>query len=1307
MIEANSNDLLDVGDRPLFVIGDEEDDRERLAALLEIRPPDAVVTTSPADAPTPDETDEAAGVVYLSSTDDEPFSWDELATTNATDGGVVDERAVRLLATAVDAERCPAIVVGPDVDAAAAYDAGVTEVVPLAATDNATAIAAQIDETVGRFRSGWFAGDLFDEINDGILVHDPETGEVHRANDRFYEMLGYDPKTDEIALDDLTDGDAFTREDAVSRIRAAADGSPCTFEWRDPTNDGSDLWVEVKLEAARLAGKRYVVSSVRDINDRKQRTGELKASRERLQRLQEITSNPDGDFDEQVQSLFEFGAEQLGVDIAYLGEIDEESGGFHVSHAYGEHALLRADAESDLAETYCRWTVDSTDEATYATESAEEADEVRNAAYERWGLECYLGAKLTVDGSLYGTLCFADDDPRTEPFTETERALVEYMSQWLEQELERRTYLDEVETRGRRLENTFERVADGFLGLDEEWRIQYVNETGAEVLRRAMGENHDAEDLIGRTIWEAVPELVDTEFHRRYHEAMRTQEPATFEEWYDPMDTWFEVRVYPDPDGLSVYFSDVTDRRERERELYILERAIQEASIPIVIADPYEPDTPLAFVNEAFEELTGYDASEAVGRNCRFLQGPDTDPESVAELREAIANEETFVTEILNYTADGTPFWNRLELTPIYDEDGELLRYLGSQYDVTERHRNREVRQQLLATTQDLIDASSPGEIASIVSDAAVEILEHDRNAVYLFEDEARTGQPEPTVVSEAVTESPAGLAAAVDGDLLRRALDEGEAVVVNDAAERGDVPTAVVGPVRSLLFLPLGERGVLVVGSSDASAFDAAETDRAELLTTNAGRALNRTERRVELERYETLFETVQDKLYVADADGYVEMVSDPLADAVGKPPAEIVGEHVSSFVTEDTVAEGQELVVDLLAASDATSSAYEGRLRRGDGIEFPVEIELSLLPDDDEFRGTVGAVRDISERRRREEELAVFQQAIDEAGIGVTMYDRDGRFEYVNQYYAQVLGTTRETLGSTPVWEVISDLDADTFDAFWSSFAPEETHATETEHVRTDGSAVPVETITTAVKIDGRRHHLATVREITSRRERRQQSEVLHRIIRHNLRNDLSVILGHAEILTTALDGDAESSAAIILETAEDLRGLTDAVNDAADLIDRDVVRRPIDAVDMLREATEQVRSESDATVRTDLPEEQYVLADDPLRTAFDQLLANAVKHNESEEPRISVRTACAAERDGWCTIEIEDDGPGIPEYELAVLTAGEETSLKHGSGVGLWIVHWAVTRYGGKLEFEESPSGGSIVRIDLPVANAPGDR
>ena len=109
----------------------------------------------------------------------------------------------------------------------------------------------------------------------------------------------------------------------------------------------------------------------------------------------------------------------------------------------------------------------------------------------------------------------------------------------------------------------------------------------------------------------------------------------------------------------------------------------------VTIADARLPDRPLIYVNEGFERVTGYPAAEVLGRNCRFLQGPDTDPAAVAGIRAAVAGERECVVEILNYRRDGTPFWNRLSITPVRDETGEVTHFIGIQSDVTAR-RNAE-----------------------------------------------------------------------------------------------------------------------------------------------------------------------------------------------------------------------------------------------------------------------------------------------------------------------------------------------------------------------------------------------------------------------------------------------------------------------------------------------------------------------------------------------------------------------------------------------------------------------------------------
>ena len=115
--------------------------------------------------------------------------------------------------------------------------------------------------------------------------------------------------------------------------------------------------------------------------------------------------------------------------------------------------------------------------------------------------------------------------------------------------------------------------------------------------------------------------------------------------------------------------------------------AVERTRMPMVICDPRQPDNPIVLANSAFLTMTGYPADAVVGRNCRFLQGPGTDPASVDQIRAAVAEQRPLTIEILNYQRDGKPFWNQLFIDPIFDDAGTLVYYFASQVDVTEKRR--------------------------------------------------------------------------------------------------------------------------------------------------------------------------------------------------------------------------------------------------------------------------------------------------------------------------------------------------------------------------------------------------------------------------------------------------------------------------------------------------------------------------------------------------------------------------------------------------------------------------------------------
>ena len=122
----------------------------------------------------------------------------------------------------------------------------------------------------------------------------------------------------------------------------------------------------------------------------------------------------------------------------------------------------------------------------------------------------------------------------------------------------------------------------------------------------------------------------------------------------------------------------------------MLERAVTASTNSIVITDPNLSDDPLVYVNPAFEETTGYAVEEAVGRNCRFLQGEDRDQPALEELRAAVHEGRHCTVVLRNYRKDGSLFWNELSIYPMRDEKGRVTNFVGVQNDITERIRAEE-----------------------------------------------------------------------------------------------------------------------------------------------------------------------------------------------------------------------------------------------------------------------------------------------------------------------------------------------------------------------------------------------------------------------------------------------------------------------------------------------------------------------------------------------------------------------------------------------------------------------------------------
>ncbi len=325
--------------------------------------------------------------------------------------------------------------------------------------------------------------------------------------------------------------------------------------------------------------------------------------------------------------------------------------------------------------------------------------------------------------------------------------------------------------------------------------------------------------------------------------------------------------------------------------------------------------------------------------------------------------------------------------------------------------------------------------------------------------------------------------------------------------------------------------------------------------------------------------------------------------------------------------------------------------------------------------------------------------QQAIEQADPAIAILDEDGTVEYVNAAFETVYGYPKsETIGAPVDLLLPADVDATTLlsavgeDRHWREEIVKSGKGGRRFHADLSVAAVPVAGGT-------RQKYVAVASDITALKEREQRLEVLNRVLRHNLRNDMDSIIGRAELIATADSDDPRADASRIIETASDLVEMGEKVRRAATALDESAEQTDIVLVELLeRVVSDLADAHPDGEVIVDVPSDVVIQSNwRQLELAVSNLVENGLEHGGSK-PTVEILLTDTDARDETLSIAVRDDGPGIPSHELRVLEAGEETALEHGSGIGLWLVHAAVTTLGGDLSFDTG-SDGTTVTVAIP--------
>jgi PAS domain S-box-containing protein len=431
---------------------------------------------------------------------------------------------------------------------------------------------------------------------------------------------------------------------------------------------------------------------------------------------------------------------------------------------------------------------------------------------------------------------------------------------------------------------------------------------------------------------------------------------------------------------------------------------------------------------------------------------------------------------------------------------------------------------------------------------------------------------------------------------------------------------------------------------------------------------------------------------------------VNDGFSELTGYPRDEILGQNCRFLQGEAT---REEPVARMRAAIDAEEPVtVELRNYRKDGSMFWNRVTIVPIRSES---GTVtnylGYQQDVTAEKRFEQNLTLFKEQAEGSEKSILITDPDGTIQYVNPAFERMTGyTSEEAIGRNPRILKSDEQDEAFYTELWERITAGEVWEADLTNQTKHGERFEVRQKIIPIT-DGQGNvtqFVAIERDITEETLTTQTLDVLNRVLRHNLRNALSAIDGHAELLESdELDAETRrASVKAIRDQAEGMRKIAEKTAAIRSVWDPSEDHRTWDSLDIgaFLETYRTQYPDAELTVDIEGIETLRVRNADLFEQAMDEAVKNAIENADRSPPGVAI----TAQRDsdaGQVQISVADDGPGIPELEQHVIESGSETPLNHSLGVGLWVMEWVATTLGGELTIADNEPRGSVVTFHLP--------
>lgn len=466
---------------------------------------------------------------------------------------------------------------------------------------------------------------------------------------------------------------------------------------------------------------------------------------------------------------------------------------------------------------------------------------------------------------------------------------------------------------------------------------------------------------------------------------------------------------------------------------------------------------------------------------------------------------------------------------------------------------------------------------------------------------------------------------------------------------------------------------------------------------------------------RFETVLDTMSAAVFLKDTDGQYLMMNRACRELFDVADREVVGLTDEDFFPPHVVEKARS--DDKRVVENGAVIEIEETVPTAAGTSVRLTRKSPVYDDDGEVTALCGVSTDITEQKRRERALQRlkerFELAVDGANLGVWDWDMTTDAVEFNEQWAAMLGHSLDEIDPhVDEWEqrVHPDDIGPVKDAL-DAHAAGESEYYETDHrmrtadgdwtwirdigkiVERDEEGDPVRAVGIHLDIDERKAYEQTIER------QRDNLEVLNQVVRHDVRNALQVVLAYGDLLEDHVEENGEAHLRQILEAGREAIDITRTAGDVTEVLLRSEARRtPVAVRAVLEEQVEGVQSNHQrAIVSVDgtIPAVD-VLADDLLESVFRNLLKNAIVHNDSELPEVTVS---ATADENVVRVRVADNGPGIPDdRKEQIFDDGEKGLDSGGTGLGLYLVRTLVDRYGGAVWVEDRDRGGSVFVVEL---------